>query len=152
MILPVALIVGRAIPKYGVKPFLYMGSVIAALAFFLLSTSTSPGEIVAYMILYAFGGGMLSVSIQSLLVLSIPKSEMALGTSLNTAFRYVGQTLGAPVAGAILSTYVMSVTMLPTRAAFQYCFFVSVAAFITVGLVSTFAREVIDRSFQLQRL
>jgi len=145
VILPVALIVGRAIPKYGVKPFLYMGSVIAAVAFFLLSTSTSPGQIVAYMILYAFGGGMLSVSIQSLLVLSIAKSEMALGTSLNTAFRYVGQTLGAPVAGALLSTYVTSGAMLPTRAAFQYCFYVSVAAFIIVGLISTFAREVIGK-------
>jgi predicted MFS family arabinose efflux permease len=88
---------------------------------------------------------MLTVSIQSLLVLSIAKSDMALGTSLNTAFRYVGQTLGAPVAGAFLSTYVTSATMLPTRAAFQYCFYVSVAAFIIVGLVSTLAREVIGK-------
>lgn len=148
VILPVALIVGRAIPKYGVKPFLYLGSAIAAGAFFLLSTYTSPGQIEAYLIVYAFGSGMLSVSIQSLLVLSIAKSEMALGTSLNTAFRYVGQTLGAPVAGAILSTYVTSITMLPTRAAFQYCFYFSVAAFIIVGLISTFAREVITKDSQ----
>jgi len=145
VVLPVALIVGRAIPKYGVKPFLYLGSVIAAAAFFLLSTYTSPGQIEAYLIVYAFGSGMLTVSIQSLLVLSIAKSEMALGTSLNTAFRYVGQTLGAPVAGAFLSTYVTGVTMLPTRVAFQCCFYVAVAAFIIVGLVSTFAREVIGK-------
>ena len=151
VVLPVALIVGRAIPKYGVKPFLYLGSAIAAVAFFLLSTYTSPSQIEAYLILYAFGSGMLSVSIQSLLVLSIAKSEMALGTSLNTAFRYVGSSLGAPVAGALLSTYVISATMLPTRAAFQYCFYVSVAAFILVGLVSTFAREVIGKSSRLQQ-
>jgi predicted MFS family arabinose efflux permease len=94
---------------------------------------------------------MLTVSIQSLLVLSIAKSEMALGTSLNTAFRYIGQTLGAPVAGAVLSTYVTGATMLPTRAAFQYCLYVPVAAFIIVGLISTFAREVIDKSSRLQR-
>ena len=151
VVLPVALIVGRAIPKYGVKPFLYLGSVIAAAAFFLLSTYASPGQIEAYLIVYAFGSGMLTVSIQSLLVLSIAKSEMALGTSLNTAFRYVGQTLGAPVAGAILSTYVTSATMLPTRAAFQYCLHVPVAAFIIVGLISILAREVIDKSSRLQR-
>ena len=143
VILPVALAVGRAIPKYGVKPFLYLGSAVAAAAFFLLSTYTSSVQIEAYLIVYAFGSGMLTVSIQSLLVLSIAKSEMALGTSLNTAFRYVGQTLGAPVAGAILSTYVTGVTMLPTRAAFEYCFCVPVAAFILVLLISTSAREVI---------
>jgi len=151
VVLPVALIVGRAIPKHGVKPFLYVGSTIAAAAFFLLSTYTSPGQIEAYLIVYAFGSGMLTVSIQSLLVLSIAKSEMALGTSLNTAFRYVGQTLGAPVAGAFLSTYVTSVTMLPTRAAFQYCFYVSVVAFIIVGLLATLAREVVDKTSPLQR-
>ena len=145
VVLPVALIVGRAVPKFGVKPFLYLGSAIAAAAFFLLSTFTDPGQIEVYLIVYAFGSGMLTVSIQSLLVLSIAKSEMALGTSLNTAFRYVGQTLGAPVAGAILSTYVTSATMLPTRAAFQYCFYVPVVAFVIVLLISTFAREVIGR-------
>jgi len=146
VVLPVALMVGRGIPKYGVKPFLYMGSVIAAVAFFLLSTYTSPGQIEVYLVVYAFGSGMLTVSIQSLLVLSIAKSEMALGTSLNTAFRYVGQTLGAPVAGAMLSTYVTGSALLPTRAAFQYCFYVSVVAFIIVCLVSTFAQEVIGRN------
>jgi len=145
VVLPTALLVGRAIPKYGVKPFLYLGSAIAAVAFFLLSTYTSPGQIEAYLVVYAFGSGMLTVSIQSLLVLSIAKSEMALGTSLNTAFRYVGQTLGAPVAGAILSTYVTSGTALPTRVAFQYCLYVPVAAFVLVLLISTFAREVIGR-------
>jgi len=145
VVLPVALIVGKAVPNYGVKPFLYAGSIIAAAAFFLLSTYSGPSQIEAYLVVYAFGSGMLTVSIQSLLVLSIAKSEMALGTSLNTAFRYVGQTLGAPVAGAFLSTYVASVTMLPTRAAFQYCFYISVVAFIIVGLVSTFSREVIGK-------
>ena len=151
VLLPVALAVGRAIPNYGVKPFLYLGSALAMVGFLLLSTYTSPGQMEAYLIVYAFGGGMLTVSIQNLLVLSIAKSEMALGTSLNTAFRYVGQSLGAPVAGAILTTFVAGydiggrVTALPTRTAFQFCFYISVFAFITVGLISIFAREVISK-------
>jgi MFS family permease len=151
VLLPVALLVGSVIPKYGVKPFLYVGSAIAASAFLLLSTYTSPVQIEVYLALYAFGSGTLTVSIQNLLVLSVAKSEMSLGTSLNTAFRYVGQTLGAPAAGAILSTFVASssvggkVLSLPTRTAFQYCFYLSVVAFIAVGLLSLFAREVIGR-------
>ncbi|MGA2663401.1 MAG: MFS transporter [Nitrososphaerales archaeon] len=150
--LPVALGVATLIPKYGVKPFLYAGSLLAAAGFFLLSTYTGPLQMAAYLMVYAFGGGMLTVSIQNLLVLSIAKGEMSLGTSLNTTFRYVGQTLGAPIAGALLSTFVASysvsgqVISLPTRAAFQYCFYAPVVAFIAVGLLSIFAREVIGKN------
>ena len=79
VILPVALAVGALIPKYGVKPFLYLGSILATIAFLLLSTYTSTEQIEAYLVVYAFGAGMLTVSIQNLLVLSIEKSEMALG-------------------------------------------------------------------------
>jgi MFS family permease len=151
VVLPVALAVGALIPRYGVKPFLYMGSLFAAAGFLLLSTYTSPEQMVTYLMIYALGSGMLSVSIQNLLVLSIQKSEMALGTSLNTAFRYIGQTLGAPIAGAVLSTYVNNYTVgghvlsLPTHAAFQYCFYVSVVAFTAVGLVMIFSHEVIGK-------
>jgi len=152
IVLPVAIGVGAAIPKYGVKPFLYIGSILVTIGFLMLSTYTSPIQIEVYLMVYAFGGGMVTVSIQNLLVLSIAKSEMSLGTSLNTAFRYVGQTLGAPAAGAILSTFVAGYSVsghilsLPTRAAFQYCFYVSVVAFVAVGLLSIFAREVIGKN------
>jgi predicted MFS family arabinose efflux permease len=152
VILPVALAVAAAIPRFGVKPFLYFGSILVTIGFLLLSTNTSPVQIEVYLLVYAFGGGMVTVSIQNLLVLSIAKSEMSLGTSLNTAFRYVGQSLGAPAAGAILSTVVASysvgghVLSLPTRAAFHYCFDISVVAFIAVGLLSIFAREVIGKN------
>ena len=151
VILPMALAVGSLIPKHGVKPFLYLGSAFAMAGFLLLTTYKSPEQIEVYLIVYACGSGMLTVAIQNLLVLSLAKGEMALGTSLNTAFRYVGQTLGAPAAGAILSTFVASYTVggnavsLPTRAAFQYCFGVSVAAFLVLLLVSVLAKEVISK-------
>jgi MFS family permease len=151
VVLPVALTVGSLIPKYGVKPFLYLGSMFAAAGFLLLTTYQSPEQIEAYLLVYALGSGMLTVAIQNLLVLSIAKSEMALGTSLNTALRYVGQTLGAPTAGAVLSTFVGTYTVgghaatLPTREAFQYCFYVSVAVFLVVLMLSIFAKEVITK-------
>ena len=133
------------------KPFLYLGSILVTAGFLLLSTYTSPVQIEVYLMVYAFGAGMMAVSIQNLLVLSIAKSEMALGTSLNTAFKYIGQTLGAPVAGALLSIFVTNYTVsgqmltLPTRAAFHDCFYVATVAFIAVGLLSIFAREVIGK-------
>ena len=154
IVLPVALGVGTAIPKRGVKPFLYLGSILVTAGFLLLSTYTSPEQIEGYLMVYAFGAGMMSVSIQNLLVLSIAKSEMSLGTSLNTAFKYVGQTLGAPAAGAVLSTFVASysvsgqVLSLPTRAAFHFCFDIAVVAFVAVGLLSMLAKDVITKDNQ----
>lgn len=151
VLLPVALAVGTIIPRYGVKPFLYLGGVFGVAAYLLLSVATSPLEIGAFLAVYAVGGGLASVALQNLLVLSLDKREMGLGTSLSTSFRYIGQSLGAPVAGAILTTYVAiqssggHALLLPTRAAFQYCFYLAGVAFVLVGLVTIFAREVIGR-------
>jgi len=152
VLLPVALVVGTVIPKYGVKPFLYIGSFSATSGFLLLSTAHSPEMVTGFLAVYALGGGMLSVSIQNLLVLSIEPKEMGLGTSLNTSFRYIGQSLGAPIAGAILSTFVSVQTTgtysfsLPSPTAFRVCFYLAAGMFIVLGLTAALAREVIGRS------
>jgi len=152
VLLPVALAVGTVVPRYGVKPFLYVGSVFAMTGFLLLSTARSPEMVTGFLAVYALGSGMLTVAIQNLLVLSIEPKEMGLGTSLNTSFRYIGQTLGAPIAGAILSTFVSVETTgayafsLPSHAAFQICFYLAAGLFIVLGATAAFAREVIGRN------
>ena len=152
VLLPVAIVVGTVIPRYGVKPFFYIGSVFAMAGFLLLSTAHSPEMVTGFLAVYALGSGMLTVSIQNLLVLSIEPKEMGLGTSLNTSFRYIGQTLGAPIAGAILSTFV-SVQVsgaysfsLPSHPAFQICFYLAAGLFVVLGVTAAFAREVIGRN------
>jgi MFS family permease len=149
--LPVAYAVGVVIPRYGVKPFLYLGAAVAAIGFLLLSISTSPVEVAAYLMVYAVGSGFIMVSMQNLLVLSLERGEMGLGTALNSAFRYIGQSLGAPLSGAILSTVVSTsvvagrVLVLPTRDAFRYCFYSAAALFLVVGATAVLAKEVIGR-------
>jgi MFS family permease len=156
IIMPVAYSVGVIIPRFGVKPFLYLGSMLAISGFLLLSLSSSPEEVTACLCVYAVGGGFISVSLQNLLVLSLEKSEMGLGTSLNSSFRYIGQSIGAPIAGAILSTFVAVYTVeghpmvLPTRAAFQYCFDVAALAFIIVGATTILAHEVMGKRASLK--
>ncbi len=150
--LPVAYAVGVVIPAWGVKPFLYVGSAIAVIGFLLLSTSTNPTEVAVYLAAYAVGSSCITVSIQNLLVLSLEKGEMGLGTALNSSFRYIGQSLGAPLSGAILSTIVSTsvvagrVLTLPTRDAFQYCFYAAAALFVVVGLTAILAREVMGQN------
>ena len=152
VLLPVALVVGTVIPRYGVKPFLYVGSLFAMVGFLLLSTATSPEVVTGFLAIYALGSGMLTVAIQNLLVLSIEPKQMGLGTSLNASFRYIGQSLGAPIAGAILSTFVSVVAVgaysfsLPSHAAFQFCFYLAAGLFVVLGVAALFAREVMGRN------
>ena len=151
VMLPVALVVGSLIPRYGVKAFLGIGVVIGIAGFLLLSVSANPIEVGGFLTVFALGAGLMGVSRQSLLVLSLSKAEMGLGTSLNSSFFYIGQSLGAPLSGAILTTYVATQYVgghpvtLPTSAAFQYCFYAAALLYILLGLLTMFAREVIGR-------
>lgn len=152
VIMPVAYGIGTVLPEYGVKPFLYFGAFLAMVGFLSLAMASTPLEIGASMTIYAGGGGLMSVSIQNLLVLSLDKREMGLGTSLNTVFRYIGQSIGAPVSGAILSTYVTTevvkghATELPTHVAFQLCFVTAILLFVVYGLTAIPAHEVLGPS------
>ncbi len=149
VLLPVALVVGSVIPRYGVKPFLALGTLGGIAGFLLLSVSRSALEVGAFLTVYAVGAGCVSVARQNLLVLSLRPGDMGLGTSLNTSFFYVGQSLGAPLAGAILTTFVVAervggaAVALPADLAFRYCFYLAAAAYVLVGLLAIFAREVI---------
>ncbi len=155
-ILIVAIPVGRLIPTYGVKPFLYAGGVLGGAGFFLLSTTTSAMGIVVCLVLASLGLGMMLVATQNLLVLSVKKREMGLATSLSTVFRNMGSSLGAPIAGSLLSTYTVTYVVggvpvsLPERIAFQYSFYFAVAGFAISVVLAIFAQEVMGKRAQRQ--
>jgi MFS family permease len=150
-ILVVAIPVGRLTPKYGVKPFLYLGCILGAVGFYLISTATVSSLIAAYLVVASAGLGMLLVASQNLLVLSVKKREMGLTTSLNTVFRNVGSSLGAPVAGSLMSTFAVTYVIggqslsLPTATAFQYAYYIAVAGFAVTLVISLFAQEVMGK-------
>ncbi len=146
---------GMLITRVGVKPFLVGGSIIGAIGFLLLSTATTAIQIPEYLAIASVGLAMLMVSMQNLLVLSVQPREMGLATSMNTVFRNIGQSLGAPIAGSILSTFVFTVMVtinghtlplsLPTAAAFQYVYYIAAASFIAGIVISLVAHEVIGK-------
>ena len=150
-ILIVAIPVGRLTPKYGVKPFLYFGSVLGAFGFLLISTATTAAQIAEYLIVASAGLGMLLVATQNLLVLSVKKREMGLATSLNTVFRNIGSSLGAPIAGSLMTTFVAAYVIagqtisLPTHTAFHYAYYIAVVGFMVSLVVALFAQEVMGK-------
>jgi MFS family permease len=150
-ILIVAIPVGRLTPRYGVKPFLYIGCVLGAIGFFLMSTATAASQIAAYLAVASGGLGILLVASQNLLVLSVKKREMGLTTSLNTVFRNIGSSLGAPIAGSLMTTFVASYVIggqtisLPTQTAFHYAYYIAIAGFLVSLVISLFAQEVMGK-------
>jgi len=151
VMLIVAYPVGILISKFGVKPFLIAGSVIGAIGFVLISTATTSIQIPEYLSIASVGLAMLMVSMQNLLVLTVKPIEMGLATSMNTVFRNVGSSFGAPIAGSILSTFTITVFLgglsfaLPTRAAFQYTYYIAAIAFVLALVASLFAKEVMGK-------
>jgi MFS family permease len=150
--------VGILISKYGVKPFMYLGSIIGAVGFFLLSQATSAVELATFLVVASVGLGTLMVATQNVLVLTVRREDMGLATSLNTVFRNAGSSLGAPIAGSLISTYVFELIIgghpvivnglpvfLPQNVAFQYSYYFAVAGFLAALVVSFFAREVLGR-------
>lgn len=150
-ILVVAIPVGRAIPKYGAKPFLYAGCIVGGIGFYLISTASSANGLVGFLVVASVGLGMLLVSSQNLLVLSVQRRQMGLATSLSTVFRNIGSSLGSPIAGSLMSTFVTSYVIagqtysIPTKTAFEYAYLIAVAGFVVTLIVSFFAREVIGK-------
>jgi MFS family permease len=144
--------IGILISKIGVKPFLILGSIIGALGFFLISEATTAIQISEYLAIASVGLAMEMVAMQNLLVLSVKRLELGLATSMNTAFRNVGQSLGAPIAGSILSTFTFTAVYekipltVPSTTAFHYTYYVAAIAFIVGLVVSLFAHEVMGRN------
>jgi MFS family permease len=149
---------GVLITRVGTKPFLIAGSAIGAVGFLLLTDTNSAIQIAEYLSVASVGLAMLMVSMQNLLVLSVKPHEMGIVTSMNTVFRNVGQSLGAPVAGSILSTFAVNVTFqnqllsLPTSTAFQYTYYIAAASFAVAIVVSIFGHEVIGRKAKSNEL
>ncbi len=144
--------IGVLISRYGVKRFLLIGSIVAVVGFLLLATANQAIQIAEYLTIAAAGLGIMMVSAQNLLVLSVDPNEMGLATSLNSVFRNLGASLGVPVAGSLISTFVASYIVsgvsvsFPTTAAFQYCYYIAAAGFIAVFFISFLADEVIKRT------
>ncbi|MEM0287022.1 MAG: MFS transporter [Nitrososphaerota archaeon] len=158
---PIALIMmiisplmGILISRTGVKPIALFGIVVGAIGFLIGSAETTVNQLYIGMIVFSLGLGSMMVSTINLLVLTVDPKEMGLATSMNTVFRTLGSSLGAPIAGSLISTFT-SYTMLgefdgkpiffstPSNIAFQYSFYIAALLFIVAGFIVLAADEVL---------
>jgi len=142
----VALLTSVVVSRVGVKPLAFTGGLVIALGFTLEAFATNLGTALAIEVVIGAGMGLLNSSIINLLVLTVDPKDMGQATAMNNVFRNVGGSVGAPIAGSLLATYILTsgpFAGAPIHLAFQYAFFIA-AAITVVGTVSIlFAQEVL---------
>ncbi len=148
-----SVITGRIISKSGIKPLAVAGSLITALGFYLLSTSPDFIMTIIYEFIIGSGMSIMNASIINLLVLSVNPKDMGLATSMNSTFRYIGSSIGAPVAGTILSLYTvafairtstgLTVFSFPDKFAYHIAFIIGALSFLASAFIVLMAHEVL---------
>ncbi len=142
---------GSLITKYGVKKLAVIGPIITSIGFLLEATNPSYALTLAYAFIVGSGLSVMNASVINILVLSVDPRDMGLATSMNGTFRSFGSSIGAPLAGAILSTFSVAGASvagyslsIPSNYAFDVSFIIAVILNIVSAIIVIFSREVIN--------
>lgn len=142
----IAVVVSLVVSRVGVKPFAVAGSIVTAFGFYLLSLASSLDQALLSETVVGAGIALLNASIINLLVLTVDPKDMSQATAMNNVFRNVGGSVGAPIAGSLLATYVVgsgAFAGLPAHLAFQYAFWIAAAVTLGAGVAVFFGQEVL---------
>ncbi len=150
--LVVAVVASVLVYRVGVKPLALAGTALTSLGFFLLA---SAGNLTAALLdEFVTGAGiaLLNASVINMLVLTVDPKDMGQATAMNNVFRNLGGSVGAPIVGALLATYVTGIvvpggalagTDLPRLLAFQYAFWIAAGVTLVGGVAVLFGEEVL---------
>ena len=144
----VAMIASFAVSRTGVKPLAILGSALAATGFYLLSTASTLTATLLYETVVGAGLALLNATVINLLVLTVDLKDMGQATAMNGVFRNIGASVGAPIAGSLIATFVLTSGPfaplgLPTHLAFQYAFWIAAIAALAGAAVVALGQEVL---------
>jgi MFS family permease len=142
----VATLASLVVSRTGVKPLAVGGAGITALGFYLVSTASTLGQTLLFEFVIGAGMALLNSSVINLLVLTVDPKDMGQATAMNNVFRNVGGSVGAPIAGSLLTTFVLTSGVfggLPSHLAFQYAFWIAAIVTLAGGLTVLFGQEVL---------
>lgn len=130
----VAVVASFAVTRTGVKPLAVGGSVLTAFGFYLVASATTLVHALIFEVAIGAGMALVNASVINLLVLSVDPRDIGQATAMNSVFRNIGASVGAPIAGSLLATYVLvsgPFAGAPAHIAFQYGYWI--AALVTLG-------------------
>lgn len=141
-------IAGILVSKTGVKPLAIAGALISALGFILESTLPGYNGVLIYEFFIGAGLSLLNGTLINFVVLTVNPRDMGLATAMNGTFRFLGSSIGAPVAGSILTTYAIQVSpflSLPDNTAYNYIFLVAAVLFVIAAIMIPLGVEVLGK-------
>jgi MFS family permease len=127
--------------KVGPRPLFTVGASAIVLAYlFVLLWSSEVWHILAANILIGVGIGFSFAAMPMIIMRSVPSNETGASNGLNALFRSVGTSSASAVMGAILASMSVDVggVAVPTRAAFDVCFWLAIVAGAVAVLLSLF--------------
>ncbi len=141
-------VAGILVSKTGVKPLSILGAIISAAGFLLEATLPSYNGMLVYEFLIGAGLSLLNGTLINFIVLTVNPKDMGLATAMNGTFRSLGSSIGAPIAGSILSTFAIALpsgSLLPKGVAFTYIFVIAAATFLVAAMLVPFGKEVLGK-------
>ncbi|MGP8078752.1 MAG: MFS transporter [Thermoplasmata archaeon] len=142
----VALAASVVVSRVGVKPLALAGGLVSALGFTLEAFAHNLTMALEVEVVIGAGMGLLNSSIINLLVLTVDPKDMGQATAMNNVFRNVGGSLGAPIAGSLLATYLLTSGLalgFPAHRAFEYTYFIAAAITVAGVAAVVIAQEVL---------
>ncbi len=140
-------VAGILVSRMGTKPLTVIGSVLTGLGFLLAIFAKTEDEFLALEFLMGAGISVLNASVINLLVLTVEPRDMGLATSMNSVFRNVGSSLGAPISGSLLATYTVTLApgfpAIPALLGFQWSFAIAAVVSLVGAVVVIFGEEVL---------
>ncbi len=151
--LVISILASLLVSRTGVKPLAVGGAMVTSLGFVLVASATTLGQVLLYELVVGAGMAFLNASIINMLVLTVDPRDMGQATAMNNVFRNLGGSVGAPIVGALLAAYVVSVPGLPAGSplppslqAFQYAFWIAAVITVVGGIAVLLGEEVLGPS------
>jgi len=139
-------ILGRLMPKYGPKPILIIGGILADISYLLLLTfRATPAEVLIDGFISSVGMVAFMIPLVNMVALSLPDQSRTTGMGMNSLLRSLGSSVGPVVATVFMDTYQDPIVMMlgnkvyvmgfvPSATAFNYIAIFGMVM-VTLGLI-----------------
>jgi EmrB/QacA subfamily drug resistance transporter len=143
--------VGRLVSRFGPKPTMLLGAVIALVGLGLFSFNRATNtDVVVDTAVSLIGAVSIIIPIVNMISVSLPRETVATGLGLNTMLRNIGGAVGPVIATTVMNTYTTTVSIpagpisvpatFPSSTAFDVIFYLAMAAMV-VAIVFTLAAK-----------
>jgi len=153
VMLVIAPLAGKVMPKIGAKPLALSGALIASSGLAVLAkyaTHMSLWQFVGIITFVGAGITLMNISFINILVFSVPPRAMGVATGANSLFRNFGSTWGPAIAGTVMTMYYVlfqppgayRAIRIPTSKAYEVLFGTAAGIYIFLALLTLAIVEV----------